>query len=91
MEFVKSFVAFVFRIFSCNRKRDTRKMLKRSFQKTAKSEKNIFRNILHPFELLLNQPFVYSFAVKKILWLVAEISDFKKRLNFDYSIFKKNT
>ncbi|KEY18062.1 hypothetical protein HY04_05925 [Kaistella antarctica] len=66
-------------------------MLKRSFQKTAKSEKNIFRNILHPFELLLNQPFVYSFAVKKILWLVAEISDFKKRLNFDYSIFKKNT
>ena len=29
------------------------------------SEKNTFRNFLHPFGLLLNQPFVYSFAVKK--------------------------
>ena len=65
MEFVKSFVALVFKYFSFNRKRGKRKILKRSFHKAAKSEKNIFRNILHPFELLLNQPFVYSFAVKK--------------------------
>ena len=51
--------------FSFNRKRDKRKIAKRTFQKMVKSEKNTFRNFLHPFGLLLNQPFVYSFVVKK--------------------------
>ena len=80
MDFVKSFVALVFKYFSFNRKRGKRKTVKRSFQKTAKSEKNIFGNILHPSELLLNKPFVYSFAVKKILWWLQKFPISKKDL-----------
>ena len=79
VEFVKAFVAFVFKYFSFNRKRGKRKILKRSFQKTAKSEKNIFRNILQPFEFLVNQPFVYLFCGKKISLASCRNLQFQKK------------
>ena len=64
--------------------------MKASFSKDGKMEKYSFRNILHRFEFLLKQAFVYAFAVIRLFRLDAEIFDFKKRLNFDCSIFKKH-
>ncbi len=62
--------------------------MKTSFSQDGKMEKYSFRNILHRFEFLLKQAFVYAFAVKKLFRLGAEILDFKKRLNFTVQSLK---
>lgn len=47
-----------------------KKNSEKKLSKDSKIVENIFRNILQTFDLLFIQPFVYSFAVKKIFrWL----------------------
>ena len=63
--FVKSFVVFVFRFLVLTAKETKANSEKKIFKRLQKVKTIHCGTLLPPFEFLFNQPFVYSFAVKK--------------------------